>query len=269
MSKLILGLNPPISNAEYHGDNAYLSSSSLKMVLTDIERFHREKILGIKPEERSSPALEEGSYAHSLILEPDKVAEEYAFFPGSIKRGAEFQKFKTDNPGKIIISEVQDARTKALIEAYHRRPEAVELFKGGEAEQTICAMIKGVPIKVRFDYVNVDKGYIADVKTSGFPVDADSFRLTIDKYAYDLSAALYTMVAEEYYHKQFRFYFVCLSKEDLSCEVFYASDDTLRAGRSKVYEAIEKYKKCLKTNVWKDEESTTAQELTDYEILPI
>lgn len=72
------------TNEEYHGEKNHLSSSNFKMLLNDPEEFYKHKILG-EPKEisnRTQAAFDEGSYAHSLILEPHMIEQEYVFFDG-------------------------------------------------------------------------------------------------------------------------------------------------------------------------------------------
>jgi len=266
--KLVPGINH-ITNADYHADKTRLSSSGLKKILDSPKLFHEEVILR-KSEQKHIAAFDEGSYVHSLILEPEAIAKEYAFFDGMRKAGKDWEAFKKMHENKIKLSKPQKMRCKSYHNAFKKNKAAVALVVDGFAEHTICEDLLDVPIKVRTDYINVEKGYIADVKTSGFPVDKDSFRQTINQYSYDLSAAMYCMAAEQYYKKPFDFYFICISKKELNCEVFKVSQDTMRKGRSEVTKALELYKHCLKTGEWKSLHQEQPMEYEgDYEILEI
>jgi hypothetical protein len=236
--------------------------------LRSVEQFYDEKILGNKVND-SRAVFDEGSYVHSLILEPQKIAEEYAFFDGWRKQGAAWDTFLAENSGKIILSTPQKHRCDELLKAYNRRDVAKELIKGGESEHTICGSLLDVPVKSRFDYVNVDKGYIVDVKTTGYPADLEIFKSTIKDFGYELSAALYTEIAKQYYGKSFDFYFIVLSKSEFICEVFKASEATLNVGRTMVYKALKKYKLCLESGVWKDEANLKKDIKSNYEILEV
>ncbi len=264
--KLVDGIND-CTNEDYHSDTSYLSSSSLKLLLKDREKFYREVVCGQRVN-KVSPAFDEGSYAHSLILEPHLVDSEFAFFTGWRKAGADWEKFKEEHTGKVIISKPQKARVEKWVESYKKRPEATQLIKGGLAEHTIAGQLMGVPIKVRADYINVEEGYIADVKTTAYPPDVDTFRLVIDQFSYDLSAGLYSMLFEQYYGKPFDFYFIVLGKKEIRTEVFKASAMTLQKGKAQVVEAIGLYKKCLETGVWTNNTTFDTIE-SDYEVLEV
>lgn len=266
MFQLKDGINE-CSNAEYHGDKNYLSSSVLKTLYKSVEQYHKEYILGEKPEFKNVDALNEGSYMHTLILEPHLADKDYVIFDGNYKRGSDWEAFKESHSNKTILSRPQEYRCKKLYKAYKNLPEAQDLISGGEAELSIAATIDGVKLKTRYDYINVDKGYIADVKTTSYPGDIESFRAVSNQLMYDLSAALYCNVASHYYGKPFDFYFIVLSKREITCEVYKAGTHFMIEGQKKVNTAIERYKTALATGNW-----TTAAEFaakTDYEILEL
>lgn len=263
--KLKEGINK-CTNSEYHGDKSYLSSSSLKTLLKSPAQFYEEQVLGNK-KPLEGAFLDEGTLTHSLILEPETVEAEFAFFEGMRKQGKEWEEFKAENGNKMIMSKPQKVRCEAYVEAYRQRKEAVALIKNGEAEHTICAELLGMPIKTRSDYINVEQGYIVDVKTTSFPSDKESFQLTIKEYQYDLSAALYLAVAEKYYEKSFDFYFVVLGKKDLKCEVFKLSKRSRHEGMAKIAKAARIYKQCLTSGKWESKIEKVIK--TDYVVLEV
>ncbi len=250
MIKLKLGLNS-VTNSEYHGDKTYLSSSNLKTLLKDREKFKDEVLLGNK-EPLTGNFLDEGSYVHSLILEPHTIPDEYAISSSFHKRGGDWKSFfnANQNSGKILLSKAQDKRCHTYLSAFERNILAVDLVKEGEPEQSICVEIDGMKLKMRADWINVEKGYIADVKTSKDSVEVDSFKMTMKHYDYQLSGALYTMIAEKHYGKPFDFYYLAISKSDLECQVFKTSDETMQRGRHQVMEAIKTFKDCSEKNDW-------------------
>lgn len=251
------------TNQEYHADNEYLSSSSYKLLLTDLPKFYKEKILKQAEPQEEKPYFIEGSYVHTLILEPEMAEVEYAFFPGNRKHGPEWEEFKAQNGSKQILSAPQKIRCDKFYKAYEDFRCKMNPIKGGEAEYTICGTYNGIKTKVRCDYINIDKGYIIDVKTSSLPVDQESFAQTVEKYRYDLSAALYTGMVEQYYKKRFEFYFLCIGKNDLDCQLFRLSESSREAGNNAILKASLIYKNCLLNDCWND------KLISDYEILDV
>ena len=259
------GINEGLSNAQYHSERQHLSSSNLKLLLQSPAQFYKEKILGER-ESVSSSAMDVGSYTHTLILEPEKVAEEFAIYKqqgrqftpvgqkakGPRKQGPEFDAFKTANAGKIILSTSEAQIGERMAAAVKGSPAALELLQGGVPELSLASSMFDVPVKCRADYINPERAYIVDVKTTRWPSDADTFRRVLRELGYELSAALYCDIAYRVYGKVFDFYWVVLSKSDWDCQVYKASTHTLSEGSALVNKALITYKKCLANGEWPD-----------------
>lgn len=250
MSNLFTGS----SNLQYHNDTTHLSSSGLKLLLQDPAAFKHRYIDGNVPHEEDKPWFLEGTLTHSLILEDHKFIDQYAVYPGLRKQGKVFEEFRANNASKTVISVAQLHRAEKLYKAYANNAAALELIAGGFAEHSMVGSILGVPVKSRADYINVDKGYIADVKTTINPTDVELFRLTVESYRYDLSAALYCDIAYQTYGKIFTFYFIVLSKSDGGCAVYKMSSDTLQKGAGLMLGSIVLYKKCKASGLWQLEQ---------------
>lgn len=262
------GINK-VTNEEYHADTNYFSSSSFKLLMTDLPKFYREKILHEVEERAENPNFSEGSYVHSMLLEPERVAEEYAFFEGWRKAGKEWEAFKAQHPDKTILSKPQQHRCQGWVASVERRREALALLQGGIPEHTICGTWKDIPVKIRCDYINVDQGYIVDIKTTGYPADADLFKRTIREYYYQLSAALYKEVASTFYKKNFDFYFIVISKPESVCDVYKMSEETMQEGYVYLTHAANKYIKAKGSNLWTEDELNRIIETGDYEIVEV
>jgi hypothetical protein len=271
--ELVDGVNI-CTNDEYHSDRKYLSSSVLKTVNKSLDLYHLEYILGQKKEvsKETQAIFDYGTLCHSYILEPNTVSTDFNFFPGFRKAGKEFEDYKAalTNPRLPIISASQNSQVLELIKAYSKHPVAPNLVKDGFAEYTVCGELFGCPIKVRTDYLNIDKGYIVDVKSSGYSSDQESFKLTVDGLQYHLSAALYLQMLEKHFNKPFEFYFLVLSKKDKTCDVFKLSKETREKGELAVRNACDKYRKAKATGIWTDFFDKPVAEASDeYEILEV
>jgi len=262
------GIYKTLSNEKYHAEKEHLSSSNLKMLLKDTKQFYKDKILG-EGEPLKGAFLDEGNYAHTLILEPHMVDEEYLFFEGNRKAGKDWKAFEAEHKdsGKIILSAPQKLRVENWVASFNKRPEAVDLIKGANNEFSLFAEMMGIPLKVRADVINIEKGFIADIKTTASDPDVDTFRFTVEQYGYDLSAALYVDLFSRRYEKPFDFYFIVLGKRTMTCEVYKASDLTLGKGRKKVMNAVKVYKSCKASGQWDSEKEI--KPITDYEILEV
>ena len=271
MSQLIDGLNE-CDNASYHADRKYLSSSVLKTVLKSLDDYKTQYIDGIAKVFGNRAALDEGSLSHALILEPHLVDQDFLFYPGFRKDGAAFDTFMAKLPDDRkrlpVISTPQYARVKQLHQAYLNCKTATDLMTDVQCEQTICGSLHGIPIKVRFDAISVERGHIYDVKTTGYSGDVDSFKQTLSDLKYELSGALYCAMAEQYYGKPFTFYYIVLSKRDMTCNVYRTSEATAARGARMVVDACRKYLNAKATNTW-TEATITATLKSSEEVLEV
>lgn len=274
MSSELKGIYDNLTNEEYHGERKHLSSSNLKTLLKDAAKFYDEKILGNRQQVQKN-AFDEGSLAHCYILEPHMFDEDFVIFPGFRKSGKQWDSFlaaeKSRSKIRTILSKPQQKRVENWVKGYKKNKTAVELIKPCKAELSLFGEMDDVPIKVRADAINIEEGYIADVKTTAYDTDLDSFKQTVKDFGYDLSAALYCTMFEIHYKKRFDFYFVVLGKKDASCEVFRLSDDTRKKGMESIKKALKLYKKCVKLGKWESDPKVEflAKEYDDYEILEI
>lgn len=260
---LILGS----SNQEYHANKSHLSSSQLKLILKDPQRFYSEYILGNKLNESKS-VFDEGTFTHMLVLEPDKIAD-FAVFAGLRKAGREWEEFKAANPGKIILSAPQVARCEKLYQSYASMPVAAKLISEGLAEHNMVGMLMDVALKARADYAIPGKDILVDLKTTAMPTDRDAFAGTVREYGYQLSAALYCELYRQTYGRLCDFYWVVLSKDDYGCAVYKASTETLSEGTSQVTKALILYKKCLASGLWQPNQPKHDFSTNDYGVLDV
>lgn len=251
IKRLVAGINRDFTNNEYHADLNWLSSSKLKLLNDDLAGFHDQVILG-NHKVLKAPHLDLGSYVHTLALEPHMEHLEYAMFTGWRKAGKDWEAFKADpaHAGKTILSVPQVEQGRLLATALKARPEILALIAGGESELSICSTILDVPVKMRADYINIDKGYILDIKTTHLPAGVENFRMTMKDYNYGLSAALYAQIAYQHTGKLFDFYFAVASKSDRQWDLYKASSETLSLGAADVTKALVTYKKCMASGLW-------------------
>ena len=271
-----------LSNADYHVEQEHLSSSNIKDLIAEkskfgeklwgIEKFYQEKILGNR-KTLQKDVFDEGSLVHGLILEPHLVDEEFVQFPGMRKAGAAWTAFVTaEQSGKnrTILSKPQWMRCVNLVKGYNANSTAVDIVKSCDKELSLFNTIEDVPLKVRADLINIDEGYIGDIKTTSYDTDVDSFKFTMKDFGYATSAALYLKLFEEHFGKPFYFMFVVLGKKDRSCEIYRLSAESRAVGDREIFKAMKLYKKCKKSGIWKIEKpNILKKEYKDYEILEV
>jgi len=274
-----------LSNEAYHAEKEHSSSSNLKDLtskkkgrydkdLWGIEKYYQEKILGEKGEQKKSNAFDEGSLAHCLILEPHNLDVDFAIYPEFRKAGNNFKTFKAAEEAglnRTIVSKSQFKKVQSWVDAHYANKTAVNLMKGCEFEYSLFGEINGIKIKVRADAINIEEGYIVDVKTTSYDTDRESFAETVNGFQYELSGALYTQLFSMYYGKKFDFYFDVLGKKDKSCEVYRLGEDSTRKGNKKVRDALSVYSKCSESGIWVNSKPAESKklEVKNYEILDV
>lgn len=285
-----------LSNNEYHAEQDHLSSSNIKDLIATkqkfnqtpwgIEKFHQEKILNIKKPQESKACFDEGSLVHCLILEPHVLDDEFVMFDGMRKSGKIWDTFKASEvagKNRTILSKPQWKRceklvngfkcpdTGKMVNGYKANKAAVNMVNGCQSELSLFGEFNGVPIKVRADSIDIENGIIADIKTTSYPSDFDSFKFTVDDFNYGLSAALYTKMFEEFYGRKFEFFWIVISKKTFQCEVFRMSEKTRQKGDMEILKALTLFKQCKKTGIWKQNNNSVfkTKSYDDYEILDI
>lgn len=232
------GPNGYISNKDYHGDRTFLSSSGLKLLLADEYEFRRKHIFGHWEEEENA-AFAFGTYLHTLILEPQLAATTTAVYMGKARYGRDYVEFCAKNKHKTVVTVAECTLANRMLKNYNAMPIAKSLISQGRCEETFCAEINGVPLKVRFDAIG--EGYGLDVKTTSSPIDAKNMTQTIEKYDYALSAALYMDVATAAGSVVSDFYFLFANKKSAQLVLIKAGPDILDRGRQQYLAALEKY----------------------------
>jgi len=250
------GAYEKLSNEAYHGDKRYYSSSSLKVLLENPYLFYKKYIArteGFKSV--GSAAMDLGSYVHSIILEPHKTDSEFSVYDGR-KSGPEWRLFQENNKKKIIINQKAKELGDKLKIAVSKHKAVSELLQGGHAEYSFLGELMGEKIKVRADYINIEKNYILDIKTTAKPLTREALMGSIANLHYDLSAALYADTFKQINNvSKLDFYFVFVNTKDtFDVEVFKSSDMLLNNGRRKYRKAIRILKESLKSGIWKSEE---------------
>lgn len=238
MSKLKLGINEEMSNEEYHGDKIFLSSSALKLILRDENEFYRKYILREKDESKSF--FDFGTYIHALILEPWTVEDEFAFFGGVRRFGKTYDEFCIKNAGKIVMTLGERKLADKIMESYKSNDLATSMVSNGVPEETYAAILEGMKVKARADYIA--SNYILDVKTTSSSLTSSAIQSTIMKYDYDLSAALYLDVANAAGKNLEEFIFLFVNKKSCDILICKASPELIENGRRKYKAAIAKWK---------------------------
>lgn len=251
------GIIEGLSNNDYHADRTHVSSTVLKTALTDPPKYKSVYIDGEEPPKTDQDKFIIGNYTHSLILEPELVDEEYAFYEGATRIGKKWQAFEAANKSKTIVTRSMKEMGDSLFKVFStttfdfegKHLNGPQILVNSKKELSVFTDLKGLDVKVRYDSINIDEGVIFDIKTTEFPANTlDEVRSTIIFQNYQLSAALYKDVAEKTWGKPFEFYWVFLCKRDKRCNIWKMGPNTYEIGKYKYEDSIQLIKHWRKHN---------------------
>lgn len=263
--KLQLGFNKDFNNQEYHDDRDYVSSSGLKMMYKEPRRFHKTYVLNEDSMQMNQSNLDYGSYVHCRILEPHLEHVEFTIWEGASRRGKAWEFFRDSNTDKTIITKSQKyeadklihnfERAKVLIGEHDNEKEVLisSFFEGGTPEETLCVILNGIKVKVRFDYRKEFSSYgsINDIKTTASLVDSpERAEEVCAQFGYDVSAALYCDAVELETGLKHDFYFVFLCKKDGNTYIYKASEQMLSEGRRKYKIGLQRLKEARASGIY-------------------
>ena len=254
-----------MSNADYHANPAF-SSSQIKDVLRSPAHFFANHIDPQRGEK--SPATSDmnlGSLLHTFLLEPHKVALEYAVaekFDRRTKQGkADAEAFEQANAGKIIVDNDDYQRAVHMSESLRNHPWLFDLMNNNyyQVESSIfyTDADTGLSLRARPDLHiapnhKFPNGLIIDVKSTD-DARPHAFSRTCGNFRYDISAAMYRLAMQAYYKTDSLadFYFAVVERNaPFNCLIFKASDDMLMIGEAAYHDAIATIADCLAINEW-------------------
>lgn len=196
----LTGLHTDMSNADYHAQTDWLSSTQLKAALPE-----HYKTGG------SQEALDFGTLVHTVVLEPDN-ADHYlpvdpyevgvkkdgsrASVPTNTDAWKDFAA-QAEADGKSVISHEWWESALRMREALLGHSEARELLFSDDGRSEVSAFATdadGIRHKARFD--RLIPGHGVDLKTTMAQPGEHHLTSTVMTYGYQLSAAHYLTVAE-------------------------------------------------------------------------
>jgi exodeoxyribonuclease VIII len=255
------GIISDLSNADYHSNRTHYSSTVLKEALDDPLQWFEVYIEGKSKtvSRQQQDNFDYGNCAHTMILEPEKLMDEYAFYTGPVRNGKVWDSFELQNTGKTILTSSQKYNLDRQITQFNSQevllPECNTILKGpqlftkGLPEESFFTEIEGLPVKCRSDWrsQSILKHWlgdsILDLKTTqGTPNTKSEAKYLVTDLKYHVSAALYVDIIYKVTGIYHPFYWVFLSKTDYKLNVYKASEETLSQGRDLYKQAIESIK---------------------------
>lgn len=206
----------------------------------------------------STPAMEFGTAAHKLILEPEEFDKAYVTAPEVDRRTkagkAAWAEFMESLRDRSVIKPADLEVIQAMDEAVKAHPTAAALLKTGQHEVPIewTDPETGEPCKCRPDCLTEYGGekYIVDYKTTTSCEDGH-FERACRSYGYKLQAAMYSEGVFAETLESYRFAFVAQEKNPpYAVRVYFCDQGFIDEGREQFRDLIELYHICKKTNQW-------------------
>lgn len=207
---------------EYHAatkENKYTTSHRLNLFRRCPALYHKH-ITG-EIVEGDTAAFQMGRAVHVLTLEPGNFDKEYLVADGPINPktgnpyGRETKAFKewADVQTLPVIGTEEHALMKKLADAVHAHEIAADILKAGIAEATVRAVWDGEPVQARLDWIDPERGIIADLKTCA---DVDRFPFDVRDFGYVTQLAFYKRVLElaGYDGPDIRAYLIAVEKRE-------------------------------------------------------
>ena len=277
IKKYLHRLIPDMSIEDYHAFKGTYSSSQFKDLLDDEDVFIQKHIHKTIEREENS-AFDVGSYFHTGVLEPHKLKSDCIVFPGKVRRGAEWEKFKAKSKGKVIVTQAQKDQAMGLVKAVQDSPIA-QGYLDGKPEVSLIVEINVLDGQIFAPYFGkvltrdgwqdgpkkkMDKAhvifvrvradmlgdtYISDLKsTTGNARSNKSMRDKISYYHYDLSASLYMDMFSLLNPDLQEFVWIFASKDLMNSKSYRASEANIQVGRAKYMKAMLRMTDCAANN---------------------
>ena len=248
-----LGVTPGISNEDYHADRSAVSSTQLKKIL--ISPAHFLCALEDRLESDSSDALLFGQVLHARLLENETFVERFSPMPDIDRRSTEGKTIahltSKAVDGLIIFPNDWLARIDAMIANTRQHNAIREALAAGEAEIAFAWIDPetGVKCKVKLDWWH-SPSLILDAKTA-VDITPDGFAKACARYAYHLSAYMYTEGVFQVTGERPEWIFVALEKTPPYTVCAYSpSRSMLARGKDDFRKALRLLAQCRATGAF-------------------
>lgn len=244
-----------VSDNVYH-DKAcdYLSSSDFKKIYST---SYKDWVYAEEQDPTKSDNMTLGSAIHTVYLEEEKFAEDYAIMPEFVPTdGKEYKNFKNTNNYKEQVNDFmlenghKEILTKEQADLVQHIKEALEASKWDKLvrnehsiyENALYTVIDGIKHKAKFDILTIIDGRlsIVDLKSTRATNEAE-FKKDFYYLNYDLQAYFYKLVLECFTDLPIDFYFLATRNfMPASVCLYKVSSKSLEGGKEKYLTAYER-----------------------------
>lgn len=248
MSEWIVGHN----EYEYH-QRPELSSHKMMDFIKSPYKFYRKHIKKDVPSFTKSAAMDLGSLAHHLALEPNRplyVGPEGDGRTKAVKDAKAALELKMP-PQETMYSHGDHKTALEIIQALREHEEANKwLFQSSSFKNELTGITEfnGIPIRLRCDKIN-DK-YIVDLKTTS-DASPKSFGRYCENNGYLIQAAWYCMMSKLIDGLDREFKIIAVETEaPYEVGLYSIPHSIILKEQTKIKKYLVKYKQCLDSNYW-------------------
>lgn len=263
-----------MTNAEYHNDLTADSNSMLKTFAKSPALYEALNVTKTIEKQEPTPDMVVGSVTHTLWLQPEKFAAEYAVKPQCDRRTkggkATYADFLLESAGKQEIDAESYALASAMVAALNANEFAKALREsaGAIVEMPIrwTDSATGLALKAKPDLYapagGTDWALCVDLKTTADPGEA--FARQVANLAYYRQAAFYLDGCRACYDADSptKFLLVAVGKEPPhDVYVYHLGGDWISQGVAENAALLRRLAECKASGVWRTPEQLTVSEL--------
>ena len=237
--KLISNMHDDTFYYNEMGLDKCLSYSTMKHLLKSPKWFEYKRR---KPDPETQ-ALRDGLLVHTQILEPEKY-QMFQFVDTSSKATTKWKDAVNKYGKRYTYTMKEKYMNTRVATAFLQNDACVQFLQGAEVEVPALEEFNGIAVRGKADIYKPGQ-YVADVKTTSDGVQdielkngqmKNQFAFAVEKYSYDLQAALYTQL-----YNVPDFYWLVIDKATTDIGIFKASEKTLEQGNIKLQAALQLY----------------------------
>lgn len=249
---------------DYEAINAVNQSTLKRIAKSPLHYQHR-----LEHELPSTVPMRLGSVAHTAILEPDRLARDYAVWnPDGKKpdfRGKDFEEFAAlaVMSGKRVIKPAEIEAAHRMAAAVQRNQLARRYLARGQAEPILVWIDEatGIACKARLDWISTSVADVmAELKTAA-DVAPFAFESAFARNGYDVQTAFYcdgykAATGRELYPK-------CIAVESSAPHdvIVYDLAEVVDVGRELYREMLATLAECRRTGLWLGQSPTSERTL--------
>ena len=235
----------------YYADYSRISNSMLSCLKQSPAKFKQRYIDGVPSE--PSKEMVFGSLLHTMVLEPETVADRYAIAPAVDRRTKEGKSIYNDFLLTLNHKTVVDADT---FEAARLCSDALDSHSeftyapGSLVETAIEFDWFGTDCKAKPDLIDLENEIIWDVKTSQ-SASPESFAKSVVDYGYHRQSVFYREAVLQQFGVLCRFVFAVVAKTDpIECALYELDSVASDVGTVEVQQLVDEYEERKRKNDW-------------------